>query len=353
MADEVLSQSEIDKLLSAMADGTVSAEEVKAEEEQKKIKTYDFKRPDKFSKDQIRTLFMLHESFSRMLNTYLSTHLRTLVNVEVASVEQLTYQEFVQSLANPSVISILAVPPLKGNIIMEVNTEIAFAFIDRVFGGEGKTNMKPRVLTEIEEVVVKRFIDTAMRNLKEAWSNVVDFTPSLEATESNPQFTQIVPPSDMVVIVTIQFAQIISPSEMIAILTINMKIGDVEGMMNICIPYLVLEPVMSKLTTTFWVASSVTKDDDPEQVKILQKKLERTKVPLVVQLGEINITINEFLTLGFGDVLQMDTKVDDNLVCLVGHRPKFHCRPGTSGKKMAVQITDIIKDDEGDEGTDE
>ena len=335
MADEVLSQSEIDKLLSAMADGTVSAEEVKAEEEQKKIKTYDFKRPDKFSKDQIRTLFMLHESFSRMLNTYLSTHLRTLVNVEVASVEQLTYQEFVQSLANPSVISILAVPPLKGNIIMEVNTEIAFAFIDRVFGGEGKTNMKPRVLTEIEEVVVKRFIDTAMRNLKEAWSNVVDFTPSLEATESNPQFTQIVPPSDMVVIVTIQ-----------------MKVGDVEGMMNICIPYLVLEPVMSKLTTTFWVASSVTKDDDPEQVKILQKKLERTKVPLVVQLGEINITINEFLTLGFGDVLQMDTKVDDNLVCLVGHRPKFHCRPGTSGKKMAVQITDIIKDDEGDEGTD-
>ncbi len=336
MADEVLSQSEIDKLLSAIADGTVSAEEVKAEEEQKKIKTYDFKRPDKFSKDQIRTLFMLHESFSRMLNTYLSTHLRTLVNVEVASVEQLTYQEFVQSLANPSVISILAVPPLKGNIIMEVNTEIAFAFIDRVFGGEGKTNMKPRVLTEIEEVVVKRFIDTAMRNLKEAWSNVVDFTPSLEATESNPQFTQIVPPSDMVVIVTIQ-----------------MKVGDVEGMMNICIPYLVLEPVMSKLTTTFWVASSVTKDDDPKQVEILQKKLERTKVPLVVQLGEINITINEFLTLGFGDVLQMDTKVDDNLVCLVGHRPKFHCRPGTSGKKMAVQITDIIKDDEGDEGTDE
>lgn len=336
MADEVLSQSEIDKLLSAMADGTVSAEEVKAEEEQKKIKTYDFKRPDKFSKDQIRTLFMLHESFSRMLNTYLSTHLRTLVNVEVASVEQLTYQEFVQSLANPSVISILAVPPLKGNIIMEVNTEIAFAFIDRVFGGEGKTNMKPRVLTEIEEVVVKRFIDTAMRNLKEAWSNVVDFTPSLEATESNPQFTQIVPPSDMVVIVTIQ-----------------MKVGDVEGMMNICIPYLVLEPVMSKLTTTFWVASSVTKDDDPKQVEILQKKLERTKVPLVVQLGEINITINEFLTLGFGDVLQMDTKVDDNLVCLVGHRPKFHCRPGTSGKKMAVQITDIIKDNEGDEGTDE
>ena len=184
MAEDVLSQSEIDKLLSALSDGTVSAEEVKADEEQKKIKVYDFKRPDKFSKDQIRTLFMLHESFSRLLNTYLSTHLRTLVNVEVASVEQLTYQEFVQSLANPSVISILAVPPLKGNIIMEVNTEIAFAFIDRVFGGEGTTSIKPRVLTEIEEVVMRRFIDTAIHQLKEAWSTVVDFTPSLEATES-------------------------------------------------------------------------------------------------------------------------------------------------------------------------
>ncbi len=336
MADEVLSQSEIDKLLSALSDGTVSAEEVKADEEQKKVKVYDFKRPDKFSKDQIRTLFMLHETFSRTLNTYLSTHLRTIVSVEVASVEQLTYQEFVQSMSNPSVISILAVPPLKGNIIMEVNTEIAFAYIDRMFGGEGKTQIKPRVLTDIEEVVMKRFTDTAMEDLRDAWSNVVQFTPTLEATESNPQFTQIVPPSDMVVIVTIQ-----------------MKIGEVEGMMNICIPYLVLEPIMSKLTTTFWVASSVTKDDDPEQVKILEKKIARTKVPFVVQLGEVTITINEFLTLGFGDVLRLNTKVDDDLLCLVGKRPKFYCRPGTAGKKMAVQITRIKNSTEGDEDTDE
>lgn len=277
---------------------------------------------------------MLHESFSRLLNTYLSTHLRTLVNVEVASVEQLTYQEFVQSLANPSVISIIAVPPLKGNIILEVNTEIAFAFIDRVFGGEGRTGIKSRVLTEIEEVVMRRFIDTAMRHLKEAWSNVVAFNPTLEATESNPQFTQIVPPSDMVVIITIQ-----------------MKVGEVEGMMNICIPYLVLEPVMSKLTTTFWVAASVAKDDDPEQVKILQRKIERTQVPFTVELGSVDITINEFLTLGFGDVLQMDTKVEDDLTCMVGFKPKFRCRPGTSGKKLAVQITKIIN--EGDENTDE
>jgi len=341
LAKDVLSQSEIDKLLSALSDGSMTADDVKAEEEQKKVKTYDFRRPDKFSKDQIRTLFMLHESFSRLLNTYLSTHLRTMVKVEVASVEQLTYQEFVQSLANPSVISILAVPPLKGNIIMEINTEIAFAFIDRVFGGEGKGTVKPRVLTDIEEVVMRGFIDTAMDELREAWANVIAFTPSLEATESNPQFTQIVPPTDMVVIVTIQ-----------------MKVGDVEGMMNICIPYLVLEPIMSKLTTTFWVASSVTKDDDPEAVEILQRKIRHTEVPLIVEMGRIDISIREFLTLGFGDVLQLDTKVDDDLKCMVGKRPKFFCRPGTSGKKMAVQITKVIsqekqKELEGDEQTDE
>ena len=336
MADEVLSQSEIDKLLSALSDGTVSAEEVKAEDEQKKIKVYDFKRPDKFSKDQIRTLQMLHESFARMLNTYLSTHLRTMVSVEVASVEQQTYQEFVQSLLNPSVISILAVPPLKGNIIMEVNTEIAFAFIDRVFGGEGRASIKPRVLTEIEETVMKRLIDTAMGELKDAWKTVCEFDPRLEATESNPQFTQIVPPSDMVVIVTIQ-----------------MKIGDVEGMMNICIPFLVLEPIMSKLTTTFWVASSVSKDEaNPEQIALLQKKIERTRVPMIVELGRLEISIQEFLNLGFGDVLQLDTKVKDDLPVLVGKRPKFMCRPGTAGKRMAVQVTRILNS-EGDEDTDE
>lgn len=334
MGEDVLSQSEIDKLLSALSTGAVSAEEVKADEEQKKIKTYDFKRPDKFSKDQIRTLNMLHENFARLLNTYLSTHLRALVNVEVASVEQLTYQEFVQSLSNPSVIGVLAVPPLKGNVVMEINTGVSFAIIDRVFGGQGENTLKPRVLTEIEEAVMHRILGKAMEHFQEAWHNVIQFQPKLETVEANPQFVQVVPPSDMVVIVTLQ-----------------MKIGNTEGFMNICIPYLVLEPIMSKLTTTFWVAASVAKDDHPEQVEILQRKLERTRVPMVVELGTINISIREFLTLGFGDVLQLDTKVKDELKCIIGTKPKFYCRPGTSGKKAAVQITRVAA--EGDDDTDE
>ena len=335
MPGDVLSQAEIDALLAGVMSGDVDADTMKQDSDGKKVKVYDFKRPDKFSKDQIRTLYMLHESFARLLNTYLSTHLRTLVNVDVASVEQLTYQEFVQSMANPSVISVLGVPPLKGNIILEVGTEIAFAFIDRVFGGDGNTAMKTRVLTEIEDAVMRRFVNTAMTHFKEAWANVATINPFLETTESNPQFTQIVPPSDMVVIVTIQ-----------------MKVGEIEGMMNICIPYLVLEPIMSKLTTTFWVASSISKDDSENQVALIQAKLDKTLVPFVVEVGEVQISIREFLTLGFGDVLQLGTKVKEDFKCRIGKNTKFLCRPGTSGKKMAVQITQIVEP-EGDEETDE
>ena len=331
MPGDVMSQAEIDALLAAVNSGEVNTEEIK-QEDTRKIKTYDFKRPDKFSKDQIRTLYMLHESFTRLLNTYLSTHLRTLVSVEVASVEQLTYQEFVQSMANPSVISVLGVPPLKGNIIFEVGTDLAFAFIDRVFGGDGNTSVKTRVLTDIEDAVMRRFINAAMVNFKEAWANVATINPFLEGTESNPQFTQIVTPSEMVVIVTIQA-----------------KIGEIEGMMNVCIPYLVLEPIMSKLTTTFWVASSISKEGNDAHVGLIQAKLNKTLVPFVVEVGEVQITIREFLTLGFGDVLQLNTKVKDDLPCKVGSNAKFYCRPGTFGKKMAVQITRVVTPEEDDE----
>jgi len=322
---DILTQEEIDRLLNE-ANNPEALETLKQEETAKKVKVYDFKRPDKFSKDQIRTLYMLHESFARLLNTYMSSHLRTLVNVDVASVEQLTYQEFVQSLANPSVITILGVPPLKGNIIFEIGSEIAFAYLDRVFGGDGTTSIKTRVLTEIEDAVMRRFVNSAMERFKESWTNVTQMNPVLEATESNPQFTQIVPPNDMVVIVTLQT-----------------KLGEVEGMMNICIPYLVLEPIMSKLTTTFWVAASVAKDDDGGHADVIRRKLNKTKVPFVVEVGRVQITIREFLTLGFGDVLQLNTKVKEDFPCMIGTNPKFYCRPGTFGKKLAVQITKIVE----------
>lgn len=330
---DVLSQSEIDQLLSALSTGVVSAEEMKVEEKQKKVKVYDFKRPDKFSKDQIRTLYMLHENFARLLNTYLSTNLRTLVNISVASVEQLAYEEFIRSLSNPSVIGIFNMSPLKGNVIFEINPNIAFSIIDRLFGGEGTVISKIRTLTDIEESIIRKVIAKSLDNLQEAWKHVVNTEPRLEVIETNPQFTQIVPPNDMVVIVTLQT-----------------QIGQVEGLINICIPYLVLEPIMSKLTTTFWVASSIAKQAHPEQVDILEKKIKKTYVPLAVELGTINLSVRELLSLNINDVLKLDTTVGSELKVIVGRKAKFLCHPGTANKKVAVQISGVnIEGDDEDE----
>lgn len=330
---DVLSQSEIDQLLSALSTGVVSAEEMKVEEKQKKVKVYDFKRPDKFSKDQIRTLYMLHENFARLLNTYLSTNLRTLVNISVASVEQLAYEEFIRSLSNPSVIGIFNMSPLKGNVIFEINPNIAFSIIDRLFGGEGTVINKIRTLTDIEETIIRKVITKSLDNLQEAWKHVVNTEPRLEVIETNPQFTQIVPPNDMVVIVTLQT-----------------QIGQVEGLINICIPYLVLEPIMSKLTTTFWVASSIAKQAHPEQVDILEKKIKKTYVPLAVELGTINLSVRELLSLNINDVLKLDTTVGSELKVIVGRKAKFLCHPGTANKKVAVQISGVnIEGDDEDE----
>ena len=328
---EVLSQSEIDELLSALSTGAVSADEMKVEEKQRKIKIYDFKRPDKFSKDQIRTLNMLHENFARLLNTYLSTNLRTLVHITVVSVDQLTYEEFIRSLSNPSVIGVFKMEPLKGNVILELNPNIAFAIIDRLFGGPGLPPAKARALTDIEEVIITRLFNRALENLQEAWKQVINIEPRLEVIETNPQFTQIVPPNDMVVIITLE-----------------VKIGQAEGMLNICIPYLVLEPIMSKLTTTFWVASSVVRQAMPEHVNALQKKLDRTKIPLVVEMGRASVTVRELLELVNGDVLQLTTRVDDELSIMIGQHEKFKGKPGLSGHRIAVQITQIASS-EGDE----
>ena len=328
MAD-VLSQNEIDELLSAISTGVVNAENIKQEQKQKKIKLYDFKRPDKFSKDQIRTLYMLHENFARLLNTYLSAHLRTMVQVSVASVDQLTYEEFIRSMPNPSVISIFEMRPLSGNALMEINPSIVFSIIDRLFGGVGTPPAKPRELTDIEQSIVARLVNKALESLSEAWRQVVNIEPRLEVIESNPQFTQIVPPNDMVVIITLQT-----------------RIAQTEGFINLCIPYLVLEPIMPKLTTSFWVASSIARAGSKTNVTQMQKKLERTLVPLMVELGKINVTVGEMLDLTVGVVIRLDSKVNEELPIIIGQHQKFKCKPGSSNNRIAVQITQVVPEEE-------
>lgn len=328
MAD-VLSQSEIDELLSAISTGVVTAENIKQEQKTRKIKLYDFKRPDKFSKDQIRTLYMLHENFARLLNTYLSAHLRTLVSVNVASVDQLTYEEFVRSMPNPSVISIFEMRPLSGNVILEMNPAVAFSIIDRLFGGYGTPPAKPRSLTDIEESIIARIVNKSLEFLQEAWKQVVNVEPRLEAIENNPLFTQIVPPNDMVVIITLQT-----------------RVAQTEGFVNLCIPYLVLEPIMSKLSTSFWVASSIARAGSQRNPALLQKKIEKTWIPITVELGKVIVTVQEMLDLSVGDVIKLDSRTTDEMSLIIGQHEKFKCKPGSFNNRIAVQISHSVAEGE-------
>ncbi|TCO79938.1 flagellar motor switch protein FliM [Marinisporobacter balticus] len=326
---DVLSQSEIDALLQALSTGEVDAQEMKAETKEAKVKRYDFRRPNKFAKDQLRTLQIIHENFSRALNTFLSGYLRSLIHVEVLSVEQLSNYEFTNSIANPAILGIIDFSPLDGQIILDITADIAFAIIDRILGGSGIAIEEKRSFTEIEISLIKKLMKQIIKLFKEPWENVVPIDPRLEKIETNSQF-----------------AQIVSPSETIALITLNIKIGEVEGMVNLCIPHLVIEPILPKLNTRLWFTST-NKERTQGDEELLTHRVEKTKVQVRAVLGRTFITVSDFLDLQVGDVVQLDALVNDDMKIFVGDNLKYYGKPGTKKKKMAVQIKGVVEN--GDE----
>jgi len=329
---EVLSQDEIDQLLTAISAGDVEAEEAPKPAEQRKIKIYDFKRPDKFSKEQIRTVSIMHETFARLTTTSLSAQLRSLVQVHVASVDQLTYEEFIRSIPNPTTLAVINMDPLKGSAILEIDPAITFSIIDRLFGGKGESAKVTRDLTDIEQSVMEGIIVRVLGNMREAWSQVIDLRPRLGQIETNPQFAQIVPPTEMVVLVTLET-----------------KVGDVEGMMNFCIPYLTIEPIISKLSAQYWY-SSVRRGATTENLNILRERLSTVEVTVVAEVGSMQLTVREVLALSVGDVIRLpNVRATDPMVLKIGNQPKFLCKPGVVGKKLAVQIIKKLEEAEEEE----
>lgn len=328
--NEVLSQDEIDQLLQAISTGESEADEFKPVTDTRRIKIYDFRRPDKFSKEQIRTVSNMHETFARLTTTSLSAQLRTLVHVHVASVDQLTYEEFIRSIPTPTTLAVINMDPLKGNAVLEIAPEITFIIIDRLFGGSGDTGGKVnRDLTDIEQSVMEGIIVRILANMREAWTQVVDLRPRLQQIETNPQFAQIVPPSEMVILVTLEI-----------------KIGEEAGMMNICIPYITIEPIVSKLSSSFWF-SSVRRSSTTQYLGTLKEKLADVEMELVADIGSINVPIRDVLSLRTGDVIRLNTiKVGEPLTLSVGSKKKFYCQPGVVGKKVAVQIIEKIDEQE-------
>ncbi|HZG84391.1 flagellar motor switch protein FliM [Paenibacillus sp.] len=330
---DVLSQNEIDALLAALSSGEMDAEELKKEETQKKVRSYDFKRAVRFSKDHIRSLTRIHENFARFLTTYFSAQLRTFVQINVVQVEQLPYDEFIRSIPKMTILNIFEAEPLEGRMVLEVHPNVAYAMLDRLLGGTGTSPSKITTLTEIETIVMERIFSKAFDSLQEAWKTVIEINPRLEALETNPQFMQIV-----------------SPNETIALISLSTKIGDTTGMINLCIPHVVLEPIMPRLSVNN-LFFSPKKTRAPEEMEVLQERLQRATLPIIAELGTSTITIREFLQLATGDVIALNKSVDDPLEIKIGDRPKYIGTPGTVKGKLAVQITDLVT--EGEEEHDE
>jgi flagellar motor switch protein FliM len=320
---DILSQNEIDALLSALSSGEVSAEKLE-EEEVRSVKVYDFRHPDRFSKDQTRALQMLHDHFARLLATSMSTFLRTIAEVRLVSVDQLSYNEFIRSIANPTCISLLKMNPLDGNGLVDISPGLSFTIVDRLLGGVGKDIKKNRELTEIEQTLLKKVVEGVCESLREAWRNVVPLEPELETMETNPQL----------------FLQYYLPTEMVILLTFEVTIGDSSGATSFCIPYPTIEPIAQNLSSRSWFSASRKSMGDKSR-KVLQSKLNSVDLELMVSLGKTQLTVRDILEMRVGDVIPLRTKVDSDVPVYVGGHQRYRGKPGAKRKQRAVRIVAV------------
>lgn len=324
---EVLSQEEIDSLLSALSSGEVDVEDMQVKEE-KQVKNYDFKRPAKFSKEHLRTLELIFEHYGRLLSTNLPAYLRKNVQVTVVTSEAITFNEFTNSLSNPVILGIVNFQPLKGNIIIDLASNVGYAILDRMLGGQGRAIEKMRDFSEIELNILDKIMSTCTQLLREPWKNVVEVSPFIERIETNTQF-----------------AQIIAPNEMIALVTLSIKLAEVEGFINICLPFLTIQDIIDNLNTKFWFTNMSNSDDEDQSIYI-ESMLKKVDVPVKAVLGKSQIPVSDFLGLQVGDIIRVDTRVDTELDVYVDKIKKFTAVPGKEHDKYAVRITSVYREED-------
>jgi flagellar motor switch protein FliM len=330
---DILSQAEIDALLSALTRGEVSAEDIRESGQGNRIRNYDFRRAMRFSKDHIRIINRIHEHFARLLATHLSGQLRTVVHVQVESVDQVPYEEFIRSIPTLTVVQVLEFHPLQGKVVIEMNPQIVFALLDRLMGGIINGPYKERALTEIEHALLLRALGPMTDFLTEAWRNVEELSPVLVSIESNPQFLQLA-----------------TPNETVLVVTLSAKIGSASGLLNICIPHVTIEPLMPKLSTQYFMdTGKIRRSDERPEVANLRRHLYESTAEISVLLGTTEVKLQELLDIQVGDVIPLSTKFDQPLPVLVNQVPKMIGSLGTSHKKYAVQILDTWKEVNEDE----
>jgi flagellar motor switch protein FliM len=337
---EVLSQEEIEALLNSLGDG--GADEPAPVRESAApapsaspafaapqgghtiaYEVYDFRRPDKFSKEQLRTLQMLHETFARLTATSLSAQLRAPVHMELVSLEQVPYEEYLRSL-NKSVFAVMTIPPLSGEAAFEMEFDLLFVILDRMLGGPGHTTNRTS-LTDVELPLARQVVERIFSSLRTAWEGVVVVNPTVDAIETSAQFVQIAPPTDVVVS-----------------LLFEMRIGEARGAVSMCIPYMLLKPITAKLSSQKWFAVSSNRKPSRRSRRNIEEILFGAKLACSVELGSLTIPLSEFAGLQEGDVLRLDRAMREEIVMRIHGRPKFLGRPARDGRKVVFAVTQAL-----------
>jgi len=325
---DVLSQREIDELLSALASGKVDPKTEK-QEEPLKIKKYDFKSANKFPKEQIKTLNIIFDNFSILLQAFLSGTLGTYCEVNVISVEEQTYYEFTNSFPSPVILAIIEMKPLEGLTLFEISPATAYAILSRLFGGSGSESDTNRIFTEVDLTIIEKVIRQFVPLLNEAWAKIYKIDARLDRIETSSQF-----------------AQIVSNNETIAIITFSIKIDEVEGLCNFCIPHLTIEPIAKNLNTKYASAWVSTKKNIESNSESIRRRILNTQLNLNAVLSETNVLVSDIANLQVGDVIQLDSKIQDPIKIKIEHMPKIFGTLGVKNNRYAIKITDIVKEED-------
>lgn len=322
MARDSLTQSEIDSLISALSSGEIKDKEEPVKEG---YLHYDFRRPTKFTKEQLKTMYVMHENYSRITGNFLTAFLRVPAKLEVVSVGQVTYEEFIYSLPIPTLMTIFNMSAELGMAMLETNPNFAFTVIDLLFGGEGNPPEEIRELTEIEISVMRRVLEHMLNNLGYIWKGIAALSPQIESIDTNPQFNQV-----------------IASSETIALVTISVEVNKVHGLLNLCYPFVTLDRILPNLTAQHWFNQY---QHDPERAggSDIENSLLDAIVEVAVVLGQTAITLDDYFNLQEGDVLTLRRRSGEPLEVLVENSPVFLAQPGLRGRQLAVQLTDWIK----------
>lgn len=329
---DVLSQSEIDNLLSDMSSGTVDVDEILLNKSIKgEISNYDFRRPNRISKNQVRTLQNIHESFAEVFGYYLVSKLQTVVSISVTSVDQLFYSEFILSVANPSCLYVFDIEGTDGSGILEISPQLALTLMERMLGGSADAQEKSRNITPIEQAVIRGIIEHAFADLRNAWKTISDLNFKFSRLEMEADFVQVAPASEIVVVISF-----------------DVNIGTQSFLMNLCFPTFALEEILAQLNRQQISASSVRVSDSKmkENMKMISRHIDTTYLPIYAELGKTKLTVKELLEIKKGDVLKLDKRINQEIEIIIGKKRKLAGRPGTVDGKKAVRIVRPLTDDD-------